>query len=91
MEIPRERYLMLGILFHLNHPAYLKKIKIKCVEDIFCAMEEAIEDKNTQLHEFERYYLLSKDENDNEIFLDKINNLKFDLLNMKNLFNFIKK
>ena len=90
MEIPRERYLILGILCHLNYPEYLKKINIKCVEDIFCAMEEIIEDKNTQLREFERYYLLTKDENDKAIFLDKIIKLKIDLLDMKNQLNFIK-
>jgi len=35
--------------------------------------------------------LLTKDENDKEIFLSKINNLKLELLNMSNQLNFIKK
>lgn len=54
-------------------------------------MEEIIEDKNTQLREFELYYLLTRDKNDKDIFFDKINNLKFELLNIKNQLNFIKK
>jgi hypothetical protein len=91
MEIPRERYLILGILCHLNHPEYLKKIYIKCVEDIFSAIEEIIEDKNTQLREFEIYYSLTKDENEKDLFLDKITCLKLEVLNMTNQLNFIKK
>jgi hypothetical protein len=91
MEIPRERYVILGILCHLNHPEYLKKINIKCFEDIFCAMEEIIEDKNTRLRELEVCYLLIKDENDKAIFLNKISNLKLELLSMTNQLNFIKK
>jgi len=91
MEIPRERYLILGILCHLNYPEYLKKINIIYLEDIFCTMEEIIDDKNTQLREFERYYLLTRDKNDKDLFLDKIFNLKFELLNMRNQLNFIKK
>lgn len=90
MEIPRESYLMLGILCYLKHPEYIKKINIKCGEDIFCAIEEIIADKTTQLREFELYYLLIKDENDKDIFLDKIINLKLELLNMTNKLKFIK-
>jgi hypothetical protein len=91
MEITREGYAILGILCYLNYPEYLKKINIIYLEDIFCAMEEIIEDKNTQLREFELYYLLTRDKNDKDIFFDKINNLKFELLNIKNQLNFIKK
>jgi len=91
MEIPRERYVILGILCYLNHPEYLKKINIICLEDIFCAIEEIIEDKNTQLREFETYYLLTKDENDKDVFFDKIKSLKLEVLNMTNQLNFIKK
>ena len=91
MEIPRETFLIIGILCYLNYPEYLKKIDVKCVEDIFSTMEEIIEDKNTQLREFKNYYLITKDENDKEIFLSKINNLKLELLNMRNQLNFIKK
>jgi hypothetical protein len=91
MEIPREVYLIVGILCYLNHPKYLKEINIKCAEDIFCAMEEIIEDKNTQLSEFERYFLLTTDEDDKDIFINKINNLKLEILNMKNQLKFIKK
>jgi hypothetical protein len=90
MEITRERYVMLGILCYLNYPEYLKK-NIIYLEDIFCAMEELIEDKNTQLREFERYYLLTTDKNDKNLFFGKINNLKLELLNIKNQLNFIKK
>ena len=91
MEIARERYVILGILCYLNYPEYLKKINIIYLEDIFCTMEEIIDDKNTQLREFERYYLLTRDKNDKDLFLDKIFNLKFELLNMRNQLNFIKK
>ena len=91
MEIPRESYLKLGILCYLNHPEYLKKINIKCAEDIFCAIEEIIEDKNSQVREFERYFLLTKDENDKDIFINKIINLKLEILNMRNQLNYIKK
>ena len=91
MEIPRESYLILGILCYLNHPEYLKNIYIKCVEDIFSAIEEIIEDKNTQLREFEIYYSLTKDESEKDLFLDKITSLKLEVLNMTNQLNFIKK
>jgi hypothetical protein len=91
MEITRERCVILGILCYLNYPEYLKKININYLEDIFCTLEEIIEDKNTQLREFERYYLLIRDKNDKELFFEKIHNLKLELLNIKNQLIFIKK
>ena len=91
MEIPRESYLTLGILCYLNYPKCLKNLNIKCSENIFCAIEEIIEDKNSELREFECYYLLIKDENDKDLFINKIINLKLEILNIKRQLSFIKK
>jgi hypothetical protein len=89
MDIPRESYKILGILTYLDYPKYLTKTHIKCVTDIFDKMEEEIEDLTIQIEELEKYYSLIKDENDKELFLNKLNNKKEFRLNIQNQLKFI--
>ena len=86
-----ENYVILGILCYLNHPVYLQNCNIRCVQDIFDIIEEKIEDLEFQICELESYYKLIHNENDKNIFLAKINNIKKQTSDMKNQLNFVKK
>lgn len=91
MEIPRETYRIIGILCYLNHPQYLKNVHITCVEHIFDAMEEKIEELCVQISEMHRCLNLIQDKDVRILYLDKINNTKTLMINMIKQLCFIKK
>jgi len=90
MEIPFDSFKIIGLLCYFDYPDYFKKTHIICVDDIFYKMEEKIEEIAIQIDELEKYYKFIKNENDKKIVLDKINNKKFKILEMKKQLNFIK-
>jgi hypothetical protein len=90
MEIPFNNFKILGLLSYLDYPNYLKKTYIICLDDIFDKMEEKVEEFAIQIDELENYYKFIKNENDKKIVLDKINNKKIKILEIKNQLKFIK-
>jgi hypothetical protein len=54
-------------------------------------LTEKIEDLEFQICELESYYKLIHNQNDKNIFLAKINNIKKQKSDMKNQLNFVKK
>jgi len=86
----KDSFIITGILCYLNYPAYLKNACITCLEDIFDKMEETMEDYESQIYELEHYYKLIKDLNDRIAILNKINNAKKQLDDLKKQFKFIK-
>ena len=91
MAISSESFRMLGTLCYLNFPKYLQDINKTCIDDIFNKIEEEIEEFAVQIDELENNYRLIKNINDKNNILDKINNKKIQITNMKNQLNFIKK
>ena len=90
MVILSERYNILGILCYLNFPKYLNNITIKCVKDIIDGIEEEIEEMAIEVEELENNYRHIKNGNDKIIILDKINNKKTEIIDMKRQIKFIK-
>jgi hypothetical protein len=90
MDIPSESFRILGILCYLNYPKYLQDIDIKGIDDIFEKIEEKIEDYIIQTDELERYYNKVKNKNDKILILQKINDKKKLIIDMKTQLNFIK-
>lgn len=91
MEIPLETYRIIGVLLYLNHPPYLNNVNIKCVEDIFEAMEKKIEELCVQINEMHRCLNLIQDKEVKILYLDKINSTKTLMTNMIKQLCFIKK
>lgn len=90
MDISSERYNILGILCYLNFPKYLSNITIKSVKDIIDGIEEEIEEMAIEVEELENNYRHIKYGNDKIVILDKINNKKSQIIDMKRQINFIK-
>ena len=90
MDISSERYNILGILCYLNFPKYLSNNTIKSVKDIIDGIEEEIEEMAIQVEELENNYRHIKNGNDKIIILDKINNKKSQIIDMKRQIKFIK-
>lgn len=90
MSISFEKLNILGILLYLDYPKYLNNITILNVKDIFDKIEEKIEELAVEVDELENNYRLVKEENDKVLIINKINNTKNVIINIKNQLKFIK-